>query len=112
MLRRIAVGLLPLGLACASPTLPLPPPELPTIEEGTDADHIRLVAGCGAVEGNALVVVLNTNPAVPGDEQVSGAVASACGAWDTETFAHSGDVLDITQEFGTIASTPTIVQVP
>jgi hypothetical protein len=97
---------------CLSPTLPLPPPDLPTLEAGTDADHVKLVAGCGDAESNAIIVIVNSNAAVPGDLAVSGARANDCGAWDADVYAHSGDALDITQEFGNVVSTPTVIQVP
>jgi hypothetical protein len=97
---------------CLSPTLPLPPPEAPTLEAGTDADHVKLVVGCGGAESNAIIVIVNENAAVPGDLAVSGARADNCGAWDADVYAHSGDELDITQEFGNVVSTPAVIQVP
>jgi hypothetical protein len=113
MLRRtVAVAFSAGVLACVSPTLPLPPPEAPTLTPGSDADHIKLVSPCGGAEANAIIIVVNTNTAVPGDMAVSGAIANACGAWDTIVFAHSHDVLDITQEFGTQRSPPTTILVP
>ena len=98
--------------SCLSPTLPLPPPEAPTLEAGADADHVKLVAGCGGAEANAVIVIVNSNPAVPGDLAVSGSRADNCGAWDALVYAHSGDTLDITQEFGDTRSTPDVLQVP
>jgi hypothetical protein len=98
--------------ACASPTLPLPPPEAPTLEAGADIDHIKLVAMCGGAEPNAVIVIINLNPAVPGDMAVSGAIADGCGAWDAVVYAHHGDTIDITQEFGETRSLPESVQVP
>ncbi|HEY3819000.1 MAG TPA: hypothetical protein VGL81_17645 [Polyangiaceae bacterium] len=114
MVRRIlAVGILgALVCACASPTLPLPPPEDPTIGPGPDADHITLSVPCGGADPAALIVIVNENPAVPDNEAVSGAVVSNCGSWDATTYAHSGDVLDITQEVGTVRSQPLVFQVP
>jgi hypothetical protein len=104
--------LLASSASCLSPTLPLPPPESPTLEAGSDVDHVKLVAGCGGAESNAIIVIVNANPAVPGDLAVSGARADTCGAWDALVYAHSGDELDITQEFGETRSTPDVVQVP
>jgi hypothetical protein len=100
-----------LGLACASPTLPLPPPELPTQTLGVDADHITLSAGCGSVESDAIVLILNENPALQGDKAVSGSVASDCGQWDASVFAHTGDVLEITQLSGAMTSPETLLHV-
>jgi hypothetical protein len=113
MLRRLlAVGpFLVLAFACASPTLPLPPPEEPTIGAGVDADHVKLVVGCGGAEPGALIVIVNTNNSVPGDEAVSGAVVDPCGGWDATAYAHAGDYLDITQEIGTQVSQPLVVQI-
>ena len=114
MLRRLlAVGFLGLlAVACASPTLPLPPPEEPTIGPGVDADHVKLAVPCGGADPGALIVIENTNTSVPGDEAVSGAVVSACGSWDATAYAHAGDYLEITQEIGTQVSQPLDLQVP
>jgi hypothetical protein len=112
MLRLAGVLGLASASSCLSPTLPLPPPEAPTLEAGSDADHVKLVAGCGGAESNAIIVIVNANPAVPGDLAVSGARADDCGAWDALVYAHSQDELDITQEFGETRSTPEVVQVP
>jgi hypothetical protein len=97
---------------CESPTLPLPPPALPTVAAGPDANHVRLSSTCGGVESYSLVVIVNENIAVPGDQAVGGSIADACGAWDAIVYAHKGDVLDVTQEQGTNASTPVRVLVP
>ncbi|HLK38270.1 MAG TPA: hypothetical protein VKU41_16015 [Polyangiaceae bacterium] len=112
MLRRVfAVGRsagIAVAIGCASPTLPLPPPEVPA-QEIADADHIKLVAGCGAAEANATIVVENQH--APADQAVGGAIASDCGSWDATVFAHSGDALTIIQLFGATSSLPTVVQV-
>jgi hypothetical protein len=79
---------------------------LPTVAAGPDADHVRLSSTCGGAEPYALVVIVNENPAVPGDLAVGGSIADGCGAWDAVAYAHARDVLDITQELGTNASTP------
>jgi hypothetical protein len=99
-----------LGIGCASPTLPLPPPEIPSVAH-VDADHVRLSSPCGGAADDAIVVVWNTNSNVPGDLAVGGAVASACGAWDTLIYAHPGDYLNVFQEVGNETSPPTTVQV-
>jgi hypothetical protein len=100
-----------LGVACESPTLPLPPPELPTQSAGPDADHILLSAGCGGSEANAVILIVNENPALRGDQAVSGAVASACGKWDAVVYAHFGDRLSITQQEDNQLSTGVTFQV-
>jgi hypothetical protein len=97
--------------ACASPTLPLPPPEDPTISPAGDPDHVKLEVPCGGADPGALIVVVNTNSTVPPDQAVSGAIVDSCGAWDTTTYAHSGDFLNVTQEVGIERSQPAVVQV-
>jgi hypothetical protein len=113
MLRRLfSLGLLVvLGAACASPTLPLPPPMQPDQTSGPDSDHIKLSAGCGSEDPNAVIVIVNTNGQVPDDQAVSGAVVTTCGSWDATVYAHTGDILDITQEIGTERSQPLEYQV-
>ncbi len=112
MLRRVLpVSLLSVGLGCLSPTLPLPPPGRPTLEPASDADHITLVADRGSAEAYAIIVIVNSNTLVPNNLAVSGSRADVDGAWKAVVFAHSGDVLNITQEFGTTRSPPTVVQV-
>jgi hypothetical protein len=96
-----------LGLACASPTLPLPPPELPTQTVGVDADHIVLSADCGGAEANAIILIVNENPTLRGDQAVSGSIASACGKWDAVVYAHMGDRLDIVQQAFNLTSPDT-----
>jgi hypothetical protein len=98
-----------LGVACASPTLPLPPPEAPTQMAGVDADHVKLTAGCGGAQGGALIIIVNEN--VAPDLAVGGSIANGCGAWDASVYAHTGDVLQITQEVDQSSSVPTIVNV-
>ncbi|HEX3346456.1 MAG TPA: hypothetical protein VHS09_17850 [Polyangiaceae bacterium] len=114
MVRRIlAVGVLGvLASACASPTLPLPPPEDPTVGTGPDADHVTLSVPCGGADPSALIVIVNQNGTVPDDQAVTGSIVSSCGSWDATPFAHSGDYLDITQEIGTQRSQPLVFQVP
>lgn len=109
--RTLAVGLLAVLGACASPTLPLPPPMEPTQGPGADADHIRLSVQCGGADPNALIVIVNPNTTVPGDQAVTGALVSACGSWDATVYAHASDFLDITQEIGTERSQPLVLQV-
>ncbi len=98
-----------LAVACASPTLPLPPPEAPTQSEGVDAEHVKLSAGCGGAEDGALIIIVNQNAAP--DQAVGGALASDCGSWDASVLAHSGDQLSITQESGTLSSLETLYKV-
>lgn len=106
-----ALGLL-CAVACASPTLPLPPPEAPT-QTQVDADHIKLTAGCGGAQAGADIIIINqtlelTNP----DEAGVVSLASGCGSWDATLLAHSNDMLTITQESGGLSSTATMYTVP
>jgi hypothetical protein len=99
-------------VACASPTLPLPPPEAPMQTSGVDADHIKLSAGCGGAQASADIFIINqTLETTARDQAVSGSIADACGAWDASVLAHTGDVLAISQEAGTLGSDPTIYTV-
>jgi hypothetical protein len=100
-----------LAAACASPTLPLPPPETPDLGVGTDSDHVKLSSPCGGASPSSIIVIVNTNTAVPDDQAVSGAIANTCGAWDANVYAHTGDFLDITQQIGDEISQPLIFQV-
>jgi hypothetical protein len=111
MVRRLlsAIGIA-VALGCASPTLPLPPPALPTIGASSTPGHVHLSSTRGA-EPNAIVVIVNRNPALAGDERVSGAQADVEGTWDAEVLAAKGDVLDITQEYGSTRSPSTTVTV-
>ncbi len=113
MLRRaLAVVPLLLGLACASPTLPLPPPETPTVGKGADADHVLLSDPCGGAQPDWVVVAINTNPKVTGTNAVTGVRADGCGKWQMQVWAHSGDVLEVTQQSGTDVSQTIDVQIP
>lgn len=94
--------LVTLVVACASPTLPLPPPEIPTMTNGSTAGTIHL-SGANAEPG-ALVVVLNDN-AGPVNRGVESDVI-ADGTWSANIVAKNGDVLTITQQFGRTVSTP------
>lgn len=96
---------------CTSPTLPLPPPAIPTITASPTAGMVHLTSKNG-VEGNAIIVVYNRNPEVPLDRRVGGAQANAEGSWSCDVFASSGDALDITQEVADTRSAPITVKVP
>jgi hypothetical protein len=117
MLRRLLAvapltALVATALACASPTLPLPPPMAPSVSSESGVNEYKLSAPCGGVGGGALVIIENTDTALANDQRVSGTLASACGAWDATVYANHGDVLDITQDNGSEVSTPVQVQIP
>ena len=116
MVRRVLavasfVGLL---VACASPTLPLPPPMDPTVQPGSDSDHVLLVESCGGSESNAQIEIINTNPNNVNPDGSDGIVVTAndCGAWHAEVWAHAGDLLEITQEVGGTQGQPLDFVVP
>jgi hypothetical protein len=116
--RVLAVAVIPVLLAlgmpgCASPSLPLPPPMQPTFGQGTDANHVKLTAPCGGAENGAWISIENGNTTLPNDQRGTLTLASSCGAWDADVIAHSGDVLTITQQYGSDPpSLPEVVQVP
>jgi len=95
-----------LVLACASPTLPLPPPATPTVEV-VDSEHVTLSGPCYGAEPFATIYVQNDKEAEP-DAGVSvfGVVATSCGSWSETVFARSGDQLTITQQLNYVFSTP------
>lgn len=97
-------------LGCTSPTLPLPPPTAPFISSGTEPDTFKLVSVNGA-EPNALVVIVNRNEALPRNKRVTGTIADEQGSWDAIVFAKVGDVLDVSQESGSVRSPGTTVTV-
>jgi hypothetical protein len=116
LLRRVFViagALACLGIvgACASPTLPLPPPAVPDVGPSTEAGRVHLFSRHGA-EANAIIVVVNLNPSVPLNQRVDGAQADQEGTWDADVLASSGDVLEITQEFGGTRSAGVRLKVP
>jgi hypothetical protein len=99
-----------LALGCTSPTLPLPPPATPVISMGSSPDAFRLASIQGA-EPNALIVIVNRDEALPRDKRVTGTIADGQGSWDATVIAKLGDVLDISQESGTVRSPGTTVTV-
>jgi len=116
MLRRVLAVAplvsLVLVLACASPTLPLPPPELPHVGMGADADHVLLTATCGGAEGGATIIILNVSGSAPANDPGGLAVATSCGSWQAAVWAHKGDELTIYQDVGGQSSQTTTMQVP
>lgn len=110
MLRRrflfgLVVAPLAVALACNSPTLPLPPPALPTVSASPEPGKVHLSSDKGA-EPNAIIVIINTNPNITRDKNVGGATADDNGSWFTDIYGADGDVVEISQEFGTTKSAP------
>jgi hypothetical protein len=99
------------AMSCASPTLPLPPPAQPIISKGPMPGVVHLTSNGGA-EANAIIVIINHDPNIPLDKRVSGSQADANGTWDADVTANSGDILEVTQEFGSTRSPPIDVNIP
>jgi hypothetical protein len=99
-----------LVLACASPTLPLPPPEAPE-QTVVDAQHVNLVGTCGGALPAADIQVQNLTRSDPTTHgQFVGTIATACGSWEIDSvFAFSGDSLVVTQVYDNKVSLPTPV---
>jgi hypothetical protein len=101
MVRRASAALgAVLVIACASPTLPLPPPGIP-MQVMADSTHVQLTSGCGGVEPRTNVYVTNqtrTDPTLttPGYE---GPIvqATACGSWGATLYAKPFDRITIVQ---------------
>ncbi|WP_394820987.1 hypothetical protein [Pendulispora albinea] len=96
--------------ACASPTLPLPPPAIPSIAPAGEGQYaLRSEHG---VEPNAVVVILNNNQTLPLNKRAAATLANAEGTWEQVVYASPGDVLDVTQEYGSMRSAQTTFRVP
>jgi hypothetical protein len=111
--RSAALGAVALAWACVScttPTLPLPPPALPTIGVGPTAGTYHLTSDRGALP-NALVVAVNRNETLPRNDRVAATLADANGSWDLVIKATGGDFIDLSQEDGSTRSPSTTVEV-
>lgn len=93
----LGVVLLVASPGCTSPTLPLPPPTAPSISTGAQPNTFRLKSERGAIP-NALIVVVNRNPALSPDERVEGTLADGVGSWELDVRGARGDFVDISQE--------------
>jgi hypothetical protein len=102
--------LLALG-GCTSPTLPLPPPEVPSLSLGPNAGKVHLHSDQGATP-NALIIAFNVNPNLPRTDRVTGTQADDRGSWDMDVSASPGDVIEITQETDNTRSPSIDVTVP
>lgn len=101
-----AFGVAAIFVACTSPTLPLPPPALPTISTGESPQTYHLRSERGSI-GHALIIAVNRDATLKPEERVSGTIADADGSWEMDVFGNPGNVLDLSQESGTERS-PTI----
>jgi hypothetical protein len=112
MLRRlVATGFIALVVACASPTLPLPPPEDISVVR-VDSTHVALSATCNGAPPDVILSIFNDNFKDPADVGTL-ALSNACGAWAADSVpASRGDVLTITYEQGSQISQPATVVAP
>jgi hypothetical protein len=97
------------AVGCSSPTLPLPPPALPTISVGTTPNTFRLQSDRGALP-NALIVAINRNESLPREQRVAATLADGAGSWELVVTAHTGDFVDVSQEDGATRSPSTTVE--
>lgn len=94
---------------CTSPTLPLPPPAIPSTVVGSEPNTYRLSSDRGALP-NALVIVINRDPALAPQDRVNGTFADTEGSWAMVVIAKPGDVLDVSQEDGANRSPTSSIQ--
>jgi hypothetical protein len=86
-------------VACAAPTLPLPPPAIPnTSFAGLPAGEVELIGAPGSVEPNAIVFTYNTDPQLAAKHRVGGSQALGDGSWQAVIFGKSGDVVEVSQQ--------------
>ncbi|MFO0735766.1 MAG: hypothetical protein U0270_07800 [Labilithrix sp.] len=100
------LGIAAVAVACTSPTLPLPPPALPTISTSENPQAYHLKSERGSI-GGALVIAVNRDTNLKPEERVSGTISDADGSWEMDVLGKPGDILDLSQESGSNRS-PTI----
>jgi len=101
-MRRAAFVLL-LVLGCTSPTLPLPPPAVPTVTASAEPNRFVLRSERGALP-NALVLAVNRDEALPRGQRVTGTLADEVGSYELVVVGSVGDVIDLSQETGSTGS--------
>ena len=77
----------------------------------TEAGKVTLRSTHG-VEANAIIVIYNHNGTIPLNLRADAVQADGEGSWEETIVAYPGDVVDITQEFGTTRSAPTTFRIP
>ncbi len=105
-LRRIVLVAAMAVFSCSSPTLPLPPPALPSIALGVEASTFVLKSDKGALP-NALIIIVNRDTTLANEDRVSGTIADNVGSWQATVKGTAGDVVDIAQDDGSNRS-PTV----
>ena len=93
-------------VSCSSPTLPLPPPSLPSISIGVETSTFVLKSDQGALP-NSLIIIVNRNTTLANEDRVSGTLADNVGSWQATVKGVAGDVVDIAQDDGSNRS-PTV----
>jgi hypothetical protein len=98
-----------LAAACNSPSLPLPPPLMPTQSASSDGnpEKVRL-SGEGAIAGSLLITY---NPSQPLDRRIAGTEVPSDGKWALDVWARKGEVVELWQEVGTERSGSISVQI-
>lgn len=76
---------------------------------GSEPNTFHLKSDRGAIP-NALIIVVNNNETLPRTLRVTGTLADEQGSWDLDVFGTVGDVVDISQEDGTIRSPTTTIE--
>jgi hypothetical protein len=106
----LAVGAVTTSLACAAPTLPLPPPAAPQVTSlGQNQYLLRAERGA---EPHAIVLIYNKDPEVPLSERVYASEANAEGTWEKTITAKPGSFVDIWQDTGNASSPQISIQLP
>lgn len=105
------LGVAAVLVACTSPTLPLPPPALPTISTSAQADSFHLKSERGTI-ANALVVTVSRNTTLTPEQRVNGTIADGDGSWEMDVIGQPGDIVDISQESGSERSAPVSITLP
>ncbi len=91
---------------CASPTLPLPPPELPEVSAIDSDGYVTLQGAPGSVDAYAIVYGFNTRTSEGVIEK-----ATSVGSYKLRIRAILGDGVEIWQESGADRSAQTYVVV-
>lgn len=95
-----------LASSCLSPTLPLPPPENPSVSKVDVDGNVTLTGGPGSVEAGALVYGFNVRV-----EKGQIVRATDIGSFRLVLPAQVGDQLTVWQEVGTEQSASILVKV-
>jgi hypothetical protein len=96
-------------VSCTTPTLPLPPPALPTVSVGDTPSTFVLRSDKGALP-NALIIAVSRNESLAKQDRVAGTFADGEGSWQLVVHGAVNDVIDVSQESEAIHSPSTTVQ--